>query len=142
MSSHDATTAEGTILGLQEIVRSSNRVHVCGSQTKSGFHPQTDEATILSTQLLQGVISYDPQEFVITGLAGTIVSEVVGILASERQYLPFDPLLTKSRATVGGTVASNAAGPGRFRFGGIRDFLWASALSMGVEIVFAEEGKW
>ena len=72
---------------------------------------------------LQGIVSYDPQEFVVTMLAGTKVADVVAILAKQNQYLPFDPLLANSLATIGGTVASNAAGPGRFRFGGIRDFL-------------------
>ena len=56
-------------------------------------------------------------------LAGTRVSEVVATLGEQGQYLPFDPLLADSGATIGGTVASNASGPGRFRFGGIRDFL-------------------
>ena len=108
---------------LQEWVRRSSKVHVCGSRTKSGFHPLADGAVTLSTQALQGVVSYDPQEFVITMLSGTKVSEVVAILAKQGQYLPFDPLFAKGQATIGGTVASNAAGPGRFRFGGIRDFI-------------------
>ena len=79
--------------------------------------------THISTESLQGIVSYDPQEFVVTMLAGTKVSKVVAVLAKQTQYLPFDPLLANSLATIGGTVASNAAGPGRFRFGGIRDFL-------------------
>ncbi len=58
-----------------------------------------------------------------TMLAGTRVSEVISILGKQGQYLPFDPLLADRGATIGGTVASNAAGSGRFRFGGIRDFL-------------------
>jgi glycolate oxidase FAD binding subunit len=118
---------------IQALVRQSNQVHVCGSRTKSGFHrvdnPQVDksrvdrEVTHISTESLQGIVSYDPQEFVVTMLAGTKVAEVVEALANQNQYLPFDPLLADSQATMGGTVASNAAGPGRFRFGGIRDFL-------------------
>lgn len=112
-----------SILEMQEIVRSSAKVHVCGSGTKRGLHSSVDGAVILSIQSLQGIVSYDPQEFVVTMLAGTRVSDVVSILAEQGQYLPFDPLLGDSEATMGGTVASNAAGPGRFRFGGIRDFL-------------------
>lgn len=108
---------------LQDIVRHSDKVHVCGSQTKSGFHHLDAEVTHVSTQSLQGIVHYDPQEFVITMLAGTKVSEVISILRKQGQYLPFDPLLADRGATIGGTVASNAAGSGRFRFGGIRDFL-------------------
>lgn len=125
MSSLDASinTTSDPILEMQEIVRQSNKVHVCGSRSKSGFHPLADGATILSTQSLQGIVSYDPQEFVVTMLSGTRISDVVAILAKQGQYLPFDPLLHNRGATVGGTVAANASGPGRFRFGGIRDFL-------------------
>ena len=108
---------------LQDLVRRSAKVHVCGSQTKSGFHCVDDGVTYASTQSLQGIVSYDPQEFVVTMLAGTRVSEVVETLEKQGQYLPFDPLLAKNQATIGGTVASNASGPNRFRFGGIRDFL-------------------
>ncbi len=108
---------------LQELVKRSTTVHVCGSRTKSGFHPLADGAVTLSTQSLQGIVSYDPQEFVITILSGTKVSDVVAILAKQGQYLPFDPLFANGQATMGGTVACNAAGPGRFRFGGIRDFI-------------------
>lgn len=116
-------TTSDPILKMQEIVRQSTKVHVCGSQTKSGFHPLADGVTIISTQSLQGIVSYDPQEFVVTMLSGTRISDVVAILAKQGQYLPFDPLLHNRGATVGGTVAANASGPGRFRFGGIRDFL-------------------
>ena len=92
-------------------------------RTKSGFHPIVDGVTILSTQLLKGIVSYDPQEFVVTVLSGTCVSDLISILATQGQYLPFDPLLANRGATIGGTVAANAAGSGRLRFGGIRDFL-------------------
>src|SRR4029079_11399792 len=39
------------------------------------------------------------------------------------QYLPFDPKCVEAGATLGGTVASGLSGPGRFRFGGLRDFI-------------------
>ena len=117
------TTTYDPIPEMQEIVRQSTKVHVCGSRTKSGFHSLVEGATILSTHSLQGIVSYDPQEFVVTMLSGTQISDVVAILAKQGQYLPFDPLLVNRGATIGGTVAANASGPGRFRFGGIRDFL-------------------
>ena len=116
-------SSSDSILEMQEIVRQSSKVHVCGSRTKSGFHPKVDGATILSTQSLKGIVSYDPQEFVVTVRSGTCVSDLISILATQGQYLPFDPLLAIRGATIGGTVAANAAGSGRLRFGGIRDFI-------------------
>jgi len=125
VSSHavSKTATDETLFEMQEIVRRSSKIQVCGSRTKSGFYPLDDGASSLSTQPLQGIVSYDPQEFVVTMLSGTRVSDVITILAREGQYLPFDPLFANRQATIGGTVASNAAGPGRFRFGGIRDFI-------------------
>jgi len=37
--------------------------------------------------------------------------------------LPFDPVLVAAGATLGGTVAAGLSGPGRYRYGGVRDFL-------------------
>jgi glycolate oxidase FAD binding subunit len=56
-------------------------------------------------------------------LAGTPLRDISATLAERGQYLPFDPPLLAAGATLGGTVASGLSGPGRFRFGGIRDFI-------------------
>jgi glycolate oxidase FAD binding subunit len=69
------------------------------------------------------MLEYQPSEYTFTALAGTRVSEVDQILAENGQYLPFDPVLVEQGATLGGTVASGLSGPGRYRYGGVRDFL-------------------
>ncbi len=48
---------------------------------------------------------------------------MVDELARHGQYLPFDPLLVRRGATLGGTVAANLSGSGRYRYGGVRDFI-------------------
>jgi glycolate oxidase FAD binding subunit len=78
---------------------------------------------ILDFSALGGVSVYDPGEFTFTALAGTPVSEVQSMLAAKGQYLPFDPPLAAAGATLGGTVAAGLSGPGRYRYGGVRDFL-------------------
>jgi glycolate oxidase FAD binding subunit len=45
------------------------------------------------------------------------------MLAERGQYLPFDPPLASAGATLGGTIAAGLSGPGRYRYGGARDFL-------------------
>jgi glycolate oxidase FAD binding subunit len=72
---------------------------------------------------LAGLVEYDPGEFTFTALAGTPVAEVQAQLAEHGQYLPFDPPLAAKGATLGGTVAAGLSGPGRYRYGGVRDFL-------------------
>ena len=77
----------------------------------------------VSTSGLSGILEYDASEFTFTALAGTPVREIAAALKERGQYLPFDPMLAEAGATLGGTVAAGLSGPGRFRFGGIRDFI-------------------
>src|SRR5437660_3460343 len=72
---------------------------------------------------LSGIVEYEPSEFTFTALAGTRVTEIAEALRKRGQYLPFVRLLWVAGATLGGTVASGLSGPGRFRFGGLRDFI-------------------
>jgi glycolate oxidase FAD binding subunit len=70
-----------------------------------------------------GIIEYAPSEYTFTAYAGTPLSSIVDALAEHGQYLPFDPLLVQKGATLGGTVAANTSGSGRWRYGGVRDFI-------------------
>ena len=104
---------------VQDAVRSEIHVKVAGGGTK----PALSSAATLSLTDLSGVLEYDPQEYTFTALAGTPLREVAELLGGEGQYLPFDPPLVDSGATLGGTVAAGLSGAGRFRYGGVRDFL-------------------
>ena len=106
---------------LAEAVRATPRLIAVGAGTK----PRLSEADAvkLSTAALRGISEYDPSEFTFTAAAGTPVREIAAALAERGQYLPFDPMLTDAGATLGGTVAAGLSGPGRFRFGGLRDFI-------------------
>ena len=90
---------------------------------------------LVSLRCLRGIVEYEPSEFTFTARAGTPVDrDRRSTLAKRRQYLPFDPMLADAGATIGGTVAAGLSGPGRFRYGGIRDFL------LGVQFI-SGDGK-
>ena len=112
-----------TIDELAEAVRSMPRVLAVGARTKPRLSHVGEEVTLLSTRALSGIVEYDPSEFTFTALAGTPVRDITAALAEQGQYLPFDPLLVDAGATLGGTVAAGLSGPGRFRYGGLRDFI-------------------
>jgi glycolate oxidase FAD binding subunit len=114
-----------SVAELQELVRAPGTIRVGGGLTKSAW---SREANVSMTRL-SGVTEYDPSEFTFTAQAGTALREVVDLLSRSGQFLPFDPLWVDAGSTLGGTVASGLSGSGRFRYGGVRDFI------LGVQFV-------
>ena len=122
-----------------ECVRSSETVLVCGAETK---RPQEESAAArLSVKKLSGIVEYEPSEYTFTALAGTSLSEIEEALCANGQYLPFDPPLVGAGATLGGTVASGLSGPGRLRYGGLRDFLIGARFINGAGQIIQGGGK-
>ncbi len=119
----NSTLEPTTPAELAEAVRSVPRAVVTGAGTKPRLSAAGDGFVRISTARLNGIIEYEPDEFTFTALAGTPVREIMAALAARGQYLPFDPPLAGAGATLGGTVAAGLGGPGRFRFGGLRDFI-------------------
>lgn len=113
-----------TLEEVQEAVRTCRRILPRGGGTKPALStPHEDEVTVLDLSQLRGVLEYTPAEYTFTALAGTPIAEVESLLAQHGQYLPFDPPLSQAGATLGGTLAAGLSGPGRYRYGGVRDFI-------------------
>jgi glycolate oxidase FAD binding subunit len=112
-----------TIEEVQQAVAQNAHVVVRGAGTKPALRAAAGEAAELDLSGLSGVLEYEPGEFTFTALAGTPVAVVERLLAEHGQYLPFDPPLAERGATLGGTVAAGLSGAGRYRFGGVRDFI-------------------
>jgi glycolate oxidase FAD binding subunit len=115
------TLAPASLTELVEVVRSCPRLLAFGMGTKPRLSDVN--ATRISVARLRGIVQYEPGEFTFTAKAGTPLRELAETLAAQGQYLPFDPFLLNSGATLGGTVAAGLSGPGRLRFGGLRDFI-------------------
>ena len=124
MTTKTEATLNPTSIGeLADAVRSAPRIVATGAGTKPRLVPTSGAFTRLSTSQLRGIVEYDSSEFTFTALAGTPVRDIVAALGEKGQNLPFDPWLVEAGATLGGTVAAGLSGPGRFRFGGLRDFI-------------------
>ena len=123
----NTTLTPANVAELAEAVRATPRLLAVGAQTK--LRLSAVECAKLSTAKLSGIVEYEPSEFTFTALAGTPVRDIAAALAERGQYLPFDSMLASAGATLGGTVAAGLSGPGRFRFGGVRDFI------LGVQFV-------
>ena len=113
----------GSPAEVSEAVRSSKRLRPLGGGTKPALSDACEGCAVLDLSGLSGILEYDPGEYTFTALAGTPVRVVEEALSEHGQYLPFDPPLRRSGATLGGTVAAGLSGPGRYRYGGVRDFL-------------------
>ncbi len=129
MEPHEATMTADVICrpadldALCAAVRDHERVLARGGGTKPALSAPHAGVTIIEMSGLSGLLEYEPGEFTFTALAGTPVREVAAALAIHGQYLPFDPPLVAQGATLGGTVAAGLSGPGRYRYGGVRDFI-------------------
>ena len=135
----NAVLSPESIDQVAEAVRSSGRVLAVGRQTKPRL--SCSNATKLCLSKLRGILEYEPSEFTFTALAGTPLRDLVEALAQRGQYLPFDPLLVEAGATLGGTVAAGLSGPGRFRFGGLRDFILGARFVDGTGRLLRLGGK-
>lgn len=113
---------------VQDAVRSLPRLLPHGAQTKPAL-AIAPGAIPLDLRGLTGILEYDPGEYTFTALAGTPLREITAALAQHGQALPFDPPLVETGATLGGTIAAGLSGSGRYRYGGLRDFI------VGVRIV-------
>ncbi len=69
---------------------------------------------------VRGVVDHQPGDLTVTVRAGTTIAELQGVLAAHRQWWPVE-VAHPDRATVGGTIASAAGGPSRYRYLHVRD---------------------
>ncbi|MDQ7024985.1 MAG: FAD-binding protein [Anaerolineae bacterium] len=108
---------------LQAVILENKSLLLRGGGTKTALSTVANESMILDMGKINGIIEYEPSEYTFTAYAGTPLRTIVAALAEHGQYLPFDPLLVEKGATIGGTVAANTSGSGRWRYGGVRDFI-------------------
>ncbi len=94
----------------------------------------------LSLAKLNRVVDYPAADLTITVEAGTTIAELTRLLAAQRQRLPID-IPQPDRATVGGAVAVNAAGPRRYAYGSMRDYLLGFTAVDGNGRLFSGGGR-
>lgn len=100
-----------------------------GSRAALGYPPRRYDLA-LSLEYLRAVLAYDPADLTVTIQAGIPHAALNAILAESDQMLPLDVPLP-ARATLGGTLATGAAGLRRAYYGSPRD------LTLGLRVVDA-----
>jgi glycolate oxidase FAD binding subunit len=121
--------------------RTPLRIRGAGSKD---FYAHSLAGEVLDMAALQGIVSYEPSELVVTVKAGTPLAELEAVLAEKGQCLPFEPPRFSpggtafapigaeaaqdsgkavATGTVGGMVAAGLSGPARASVGGVRDYV-------------------
>jgi glycolate oxidase FAD binding subunit len=118
----------------------TTRVRPIAGRSKPALHHPGD-GVVLDLAALSGITEYQPDECTFTALAATPVAEIDRRLAEHGQALPFEPPLAGRGATIGGTVACGLNGPGRYHYGGVRDFLIGGAFVDGEGRLVRSGGK-
>jgi glycolate oxidase FAD binding subunit len=92
-----------------------------GGTTTTGCVPQRYDVALDMTRQNR-VVEHVAEDLTVVVQAGARLQELQDHLRPRGQYLPLDPPLPE-RATIGGTLATNAGGPWRHAYGWPRDWL-------------------
>ena len=96
-------------------------VRVVGNDSKSKMAGPVEAADLpVSTSGLRRVLDYEPRDLTISVEAGYLFADLQKLLGQNGQMIALDPPFSE-RATVGGLVATNTAGPMRRAYGTARD---------------------
>lgn len=116
-----ALLAAAAGLGLTVVARGSGSRQHWGS-------PPTQCDLVVDTRRLDRVIEHAAGDLVVQVQAGVALEDLAAVLATAGQRLALDPINggdngADTAGTVGGVLATNSAGPLRYRFGAPRDLL-------------------
>ncbi|GAG26955.1 unnamed protein product, partial [marine sediment metagenome] len=87
--------------------------------------------TVIDLREIDSIIEYEPEELLAVVSTGTRIDQLNAILEENNQFFPLNPPLT-SRATIGGTIASNSYGFLMSRYGTALD------MTLGLKFVRAD----
>ncbi|WP_257170782.1 FAD-binding protein [Bradyrhizobium sp. SRS-191] len=136
---------------VEEVVRAAianeQPLEIIGHGSKRGIGQVTATNAVLDVSALNAVVSYEPNELIITAQAGAPLADLLSLIDSKSQQFAFDPMDTgpllgsTGRGTLGGMIAAGLAGSRRVRAGGVRDHLLGAHAVSGFGESFKTGGK-
>jgi glycolate oxidase FAD binding subunit len=134
-----------------EIVREARArrttLEIAGGGTRRNVGRPVQCDAVLEVGLLSGIVSYEPEELILTVGPGTPLAEIEQVLAAKGQRLGFEPqdwsalLGSSGTATIAGAISCNADGPAAMRYGRARDHLLGIRAVNGFGEAFKAGGK-
>jgi glycolate oxidase FAD binding subunit len=124
-------SSEAEVVEVVRAARESRRtLEIFGHGTNRGFGRPVACDDVLDVSGLSGIVSYEPDEMILTARAGTPVAEIEAVLAERNQRLGFEPAdwgplfgASANSATIGGVLSADANGSAAVRYGRCRDHL-------------------
>lgn len=149
MPTVSATTEQEVIDAVVTARAWKSPLEIMGAGTKRAFgRAVVTMGTVLDVSGLKGIISYEPEELILTAAPGTPVAEIEAALAQKGQRLGFEPpdwgpLLggEAGLGTIGGAISADTNGPARVRCGAVRDHLLGFRGVNGLGEAFKAGGK-
>lgn len=136
----------------RDIVRWAAAEHepleIVGRGSKRALGRPVQAGHRLDLSRLSGVEMYEPDELVLTVLAGTPIAEVERLVADNGQELAFDPMDygpllggAAGAGTIGGVIAANLSGSKRLKHGAARDHILGLEAISGRGETFKSGGR-
>ncbi len=129
-------TPADVLAAVQSALTAQTPLEIIGHGSKRRIGAPVENSNILDLSALSGIILYEPEELVLSALAGTAMGEIEALLAAKGQQLAFEPMDygplfggVAGRGTIGGVLATNSSGPRRLKAGAARDHV------LGIEAV-------
>ena len=94
----------------------------------------------LDLRALDRVVEHEPADYTLTAQCGVTIESLAAALAARGQELPIEAPRA-ARATLGGALAANAAGPRRIRFGAPRDRVLGARFALADGTLARSGGK-
>jgi glycolate oxidase FAD binding subunit len=136
---------------VEEVVRAAiageQPLEIIGHGTKRQIGQPMATNAVLDLSALNAVISYEPNELIVTVQAAAPLADVMSMIDAKNQQFAFEPMNTApllgsaGPGTVGGMIAAGLAGPRRIKAGGARDHLLGAHAVSGFGDSFKTGGK-
>lgn len=111
-----------------EAGRNRTALTIRGHGSKGLLGRPVEAGRVLDLSKLTGVTFYEPEDLVLSTLAGTPIADIEALLERHGQELAFEPMSFGSLygtgpGTIGGVFMTNLSGPRRIKAGAARDFV-------------------
>ena len=133
---------------IAEAAQAKIPLEVRGRGSKHEVGRWTQHGSMVSTDRISGILSYEPSELVLAAGSGTPIAEIEQALAERGQLLAFEPIdlgpvlgTTPGHGSIGGVFATNLSGSRRVVAGAARDHLIGVACVNGWGEAFKAGGR-